>query len=96
MSKDIIVFIYGAIGGLLAFLTILLFKRLIRMGRNIHRSVFITTLVLLMAICGLAGALAVNSGLLLIVILTLSMGAIGAIISLIVSLVLYSQKETRM
>ena len=91
--SDIVIFIFGAASGILAWLVILLFMYLIRIGKQTRRSVFVITMTILMAIYGLVTGLIDNSGLSLVIVLTLSLGAIGAMISLIVSLVLYNHKR---
>lgn len=91
MSKEIFVFFSGIVAVVL-YLTTQWFRHSIKIGKPLRRSIFITTVTILMAICGLAIGLAINSGPLLIVILTLSIGAIGAEISLIIILALYKKK----
>ncbi len=93
--SDITLFISAAVAGILTWLTILLFKHLIRIGRQTRRSVFVVTVTTLMTVSGLVIGLAVNSGLLLVIIFTLSFATWGVMISLIVSLALYRKEETR-
>ena len=93
--SDIVLFISAAVAGILTWLAILLFKYLIRIGRQTRRSVFVVMVTTLMTVCGLVIGLAVNSGILLVIILTLSSATWGIMISLTVSLVLYRKKEPR-
>jgi len=51
--SDIALFIGGASVGLLTWLTILLFKSLIKRSRQIRRSVFVATVTALMMVFGL-------------------------------------------
>jgi hypothetical protein len=78
MNEDIFLFIGGASASLITFLVILFFRHLLRKGKQIRRSAFVTTVTLLMAICGLVIVLVLDSGILPMVVLTLSMGVMGA------------------
>lgn len=84
-----VAFIYYIVVGILVFMTIYLFAYLLKKGRQIRRSIFITTVTMLMAVSGLVIELAVNSEVLIVVVITLSMGAMGAIISVGISLAIY-------
>ena len=92
MDKDVFVFIGGCVAGLLAWFTIVLFRNQIRKGGQVRKSIFVTALTSLMAICGLVIGIITNGFGLLAIILMLSLGLIGTIISLIVGMVLYRSK----
>jgi tellurite resistance protein TehA-like permease len=88
MSKSIIVFISTAGAGLLAVITMLWFKNLIKKGKQIRRRILVSVVTTIMTICGLIIGLVVDTGP-FIIVYPLYMIALGVMLSLGVSLTIY-------
>ena len=92
MSRETLAFVGAWTVGMLIFLTILVFRHLLEKGRQIRRSIFVTSVTVLGAIGGLTMGLAFDAGQGMAIASPFYMAATGLIAALGVSVILYRRK----